>query len=312
MRIAVLGTGRMGRLRAAALAGRPEVGEVVLAGGDAARTQAAADASGARAATVPDALASAPDGVVVASATAQHREQLEACARLGGVPVLCEKPIALTVRDTRATVELLREAGVPVQVGFQRRFDPTVRAARDAAASGRLGTLASLRISVHDADPPPARFIPTSGGIFRDMHVHDFDLARWLTGREVASAFATGAVRVFERFARHGDVDTSAIVLELDDGMPVVIDGARHHPRGYGVRLELVGSRDAVAMGSDGRTWSSFEERFADAFVAETAAFVALVRDGGDSACPPEAALEALRVAEACDRSRAEGRPVAI
>jgi myo-inositol 2-dehydrogenase/D-chiro-inositol 1-dehydrogenase len=165
---------------------------------------------------------------------------------------------------------------------------------------------------VHDAQPPPEHFLPTSGGIFRDMHVHDFDLARWLTGREIATAFAAGAVRGFERFARHGDVDTSAVVLAMDDGMPVVVDGARHHPRGYGVGLELRGSLDAVAVGFDGRTWASFEERFADAFVAETAAFVALVCDGGDSACPPEAALEALRVAEACDRSRAEGRPVAV
>src|SRR5206468_1205335 len=131
-------------------------------------------------------------------------------------------------------------------VGFQRRFDPEIAAARAAG----VGTPYSMRITARDADPAEEHYIPGSGGIFRDMHVHDFDLVRWFTGREVATVYAVGAVRGFERFAR--------------------------------------------------------------AFAAETDAFVGLVRDGGDSPCPPESALEALRVAEACERSRAEGRPVAM
>ena len=230
------------------------------------------------------------------------------------------------MEDTEATVDLLRGAGVPVQIGFQRRFDPAIRAARDEAAAGRLGTLYVLRITVRDAEPPPEHFIGPSGGIFRDMHVHDFDLARWISGREAATVFATGAVRGFARFAAHGDVDTSAVVLTMDDGMPVVIDGSRHDPRGYDMRLEILGSRDVVAVGLDERTplrrlpdgdgpaasWASFEERFAEAFAAETEAFLKLVREGGQSACPPETALQALRIAEACDRSRAEGRAVAV
>jgi myo-inositol 2-dehydrogenase/D-chiro-inositol 1-dehydrogenase len=143
------------------------------------------------------------------------------------------------------------------------------------------------------------------------MHVHDFDLARWISGHEVATVYAVGAVRGFERFARHGDVDTSAVVLTMDDGMPVTIDGSRHDPRGYDVRIELLGSDDAVAVGADPLP-GSFAERFAAAFVAETDAFLRLVCDGGASPCPPESALEALRVAVACDLSRAEGRPVSI
>jgi myo-inositol 2-dehydrogenase/D-chiro-inositol 1-dehydrogenase len=160
------------------------------------------------------------------------------------------------------------------------------------------------------------------------MHVHDFDLARWLSGRDVALVYATGAVREHERFARHGDVDTAAILLTMDDGMPVTIDGLRHDPRGQDVRVEAVGSRDAVVCGMGERTplrslepgaaapsapgWESAWDRFADAFVAETAAFVALVRDGGESPCPPDAALQALRIAVACDRSRAAGVPVPV
>jgi myo-inositol 2-dehydrogenase/D-chiro-inositol 1-dehydrogenase len=317
MRIAVLGTGRMAALRVPLLR---EHAEVVVAGGDAARTAEFAGRVGAEAAGVEKALASSPDGVVVASSTERHASQLLAAASLG-VPVLCEKPIALTVSDTRAAVEALSRSGAVVQVGFQRRFDPGLAAAR----AHDVGTPYSLRITARDAEPAAEHYIPGSGGIFRDMHVHDFDLARWITGREVATVYAVGAVRGFERFARHGDADTTAIVLTLDDGMPVLIDGSRHDPRGYDVRMELLGSADAIAVGLDERTpltpaggsppvatWGSFAERFADAFVAETEAFVSLVRDGGESPCPPESALEALRVAVACDVSRAEGRVVAM
>ncbi len=317
MRVAVLGTGRMAAQRAALLRGRAEV---LLAGGDPERTAAVAADCGAAPVTVAQALAGAPDGVVVASSTERHAEQLLAAAGLG-VPVLCEKPIALTVADTRAAVEALAGAGATVQVGFQRRFDPGFAEARRRG----VGTRYSMRITARDAEPSQEHYIGGSGGIFRDLHVHDFDMARWITGREVATVYATGAVRGFERFARHGDVDTSAIALTMDDGMPVLIDGSRHDPRGYDVRMELLGSEDALAVGLDERTplarlgapppadpWRSFAERFADAFARETAAFLDLVRDGGESPCPPESALEALRVAVACDRSRAEGRAVSM
>jgi myo-inositol 2-dehydrogenase/D-chiro-inositol 1-dehydrogenase len=322
MRVAVLGTGRMAVRRAELLARHPDVAGVTIAGSDRQRTADVAAACGAHPSTVPDALARSPDAVVIASATADHARHLRDCAALG-VPVFCEKPLALEVHEARSLIEALDAAAVTVQMGFQRRFDPALRAAREQAASGRLGTLCSVRITARDAAPPPERFIGRSGGIFRDMHVHDADLARWVTGREVAAVYATGAVRVHERFARHGDVDTSAILMTMDDGLPVLIDGSRQDPRGYDVRLEVLGSRDAVVAGLDERTplrslepsgvrprpapWTSFLERFAGAFAAETGAFVALVRDGGDSPCPPRDALAALEVAVACERSRTEG-----
>jgi len=204
MRIAVLGTGRMGSARAKLL--RSE--EVLLAGGDPARTAAVAAACGATPVTVEEALAGTPDGVVVASATDRHAEHLLAAAELG-VPVLCEKPIALTVEDTRAAVEALARTGATVQVGFQRRFDPGFAAAREAD----VGTRYSLRITARDADPAEEHYIPGSGGIFRDMHVHDFDLARWISGREVATVYATGAVRGFERFARQYGETRAALAV---------------------------------------------------------------------------------------------------
>jgi myo-inositol 2-dehydrogenase/D-chiro-inositol 1-dehydrogenase len=285
----------MGELRARLLGADAEV---VLAGGDAERTRRVADAVGARAATVEEALGERPDAVVIASATDRHPEHIRLAAALG-VPVLCEKPLALTLDEARDAVEAL--AGVPAQIGFQRRFDPD----RDASIS-------------------PEHFIPGSGGMFRDMHVHDFDLARWLTGREVARVYATGTVRKHERYARHGDVDTAAIVLTMDDGVLITIDGLRHDPRGQDVRVEIAGSEDVVAAGYSDRTalrgldgwspaaagWESSWDRFADAFVAETEAFVGLARDGGEPPCSPADAIAALEVAVACDRSRATGLPV--
>jgi myo-inositol 2-dehydrogenase / D-chiro-inositol 1-dehydrogenase len=198
VRFAVLGTGRMGGLRAALLAGRADVEEVVLAGGDRARTAVAAERAGARAATVEEALGAAPDGVVVASATARHGEHLRACAELGA-PVLCEKPLALTVADTEALIETLERAGVVAQIGFQRRFDPGVRALHALVADGAVGTVYSVRITARDAEPSPEHFIPTSGGMFRDMHVHDSTSragsrgARWPRSTPTAPCVRTSA-----------------------------------------------------------------------------------------------------------------------
>ena len=314
MRVAVLGTGRMGELRARTLGPHAEV---VLAGGDAERTRRVAEAAGARAATVDEALEERPDAVVIASATDRHPEHIRAAAALG-VPVLCEKPLALTLETAREAVEVLD--GVPAQIGFQRRFDAGLQALRAAD----VGTVYSLRITDRDASISPEHYIPGSGGLFRDMHVHDFDLARWLTGHEVARVYATGTVRKHERYARHGDIDTAAIVLTMDDGVLVTVDGTRHDPLGQDIRVEIAGSEDVVVAGLSDRSplrgvdgwtpagagWESSYERFADAYVAETEAFVTLVREGGESPCSPHDALVALEVAVACDRSRATGLPV--
>jgi myo-inositol 2-dehydrogenase / D-chiro-inositol 1-dehydrogenase len=217
---------------------------------------------------------------------------------------------------------------VELQIAFQRRFDPGFRRARDLVAGGGLGTVYSLRMSAHDHEPSDERYIPTSGGIFRDLHVHDFDMARWLTGLEAVEVYATGSVRAWERFARFDDVDTSAIVVTLAGGVPVLVSGSRHDPAGYDFRAEILGSEASVAVGIDdrtpllslepgveppsGRPYVGFLDRFREAFLAETAAFVDLVHGRGPNLCPPAEALEALRVAEACDRSWRERRPVAL
>src|SRR5262249_2643958 len=148
---------------------------------------------------IADALEAPLDAAVVSTPTATHGELLERLVQRG-IPVLCEKPLAVSVAESRRLAELIDRSTVAVQLAFQRRHDPHYRAARDAIMSGEMGTLYSLRLAAHDAEPSPEHYIPTSGGIFRDLHVHDFDLARWLTREEVVEVFAIGSVRHWERF----------------------------------------------------------------------------------------------------------------
>jgi myo-inositol 2-dehydrogenase / D-chiro-inositol 1-dehydrogenase len=317
----------MGAFRARALAEHPEVEQVFVGSHDPDRARELSDAVGGRGGTIDTVLGEELDALVISTVTAEHPEHVAAGAQRG-LPMLCEKPISIELADTEATLELVRKAGVELQIAFMRRFDAGFRRARELVCAGALGTLYSVRMCAHDHEPADERFIATSGGIFADLHVHDFDMARWLTGREVSEVFATGTVRAWEAYGRQDDVDVSAMVLTMDDGLPVVITGARHDPTGYDFRAEILGSGDSIAVGVDGRTpihsaqpdgppppadpYVGFLDRFSDAFVAETAAFADLVLGRGPNLCPPEEALSALRVAVACERSWWEHRPVAL
>ena len=193
MRIGLIGTGRIGALHAATLAGLPEVSSVVLTDADRDRAAEVAERSGAELADGVDELLTAGlDGLVIATATSSHPELIRRGVA-AGLPVFCEKPVAADVEGTLDVIKTT--AGVPVQIGFQRRFDPGYQAARAAARSGSLGWLHTIRSTTLDPAPPPAGYIPGSGGIFRDCAVHDFDSIRWVTGREVTSVYATGANR---------------------------------------------------------------------------------------------------------------------
>lgn len=327
MQIGILGTGRMGAFRARALAAHPEVERVVVGSHDPDRASRLAAEIGARGATIEEVLAEDLDALVVSTVTAEHPEHIAAGAERG-LPMLCEKPISIDLADTEATIELVREAGIELQIAFMRRFDPGFRRARELVSSGALGTLYSLRMCAHDHEPADERYIRTSGGIFCDLHVHDFDMARWLTGREIKEVFAIGAVRALEAYGRCDDVDSAAMLLTMDDGLPVVVTGARQDPVGYDFRTELLGSGDSIVVGVDRRTpvhsvepsappppldpYRGFLDRFSQAFADETAAFVDLVLGRAANQCPPQEALIALRVAVACDRSWRERRVVGV
>jgi myo-inositol 2-dehydrogenase / D-chiro-inositol 1-dehydrogenase len=333
MRIGLAGAGRIGARHAETLSELPEVESVVIADADPARATELADKHGVQAVDGVDALfATGFDGLVVAAATDAHAELVMRAAATGR-PVFCEKPVAPDVLGTLQVIEAVAEAGVVAQIGFQRRFDTGHAQIRSAVRAGSLGWLHTLRSCTFDPAPPPAAYVPGSGGLFRDCVVHDIDAIRFITGREIVQAVAVGANRGADFFAASGDVDTAAALLTLDDDTIALVSATRYNGAGYDVRLEAFGSRDSLVTGLDERTpltpadaslttagslttptraYGGFLERFAPAYRAELGAFIALVAGRGENRCPPEDALEALYVAEACERSRTDGRIVMI
>ena len=327
MRIALLGAGRIGRLHGRVLAAQTEVSEIIVADVDPGRArELAAEFNGRAVESVEEALDDA-DAVVIATPTDVHATLVRAAVERG-LPTFCEKPLAFDLGETADLVGRVERAGVPLQVGFQRRFDPAYREARRLVEAGELGIVYLVRLIAHDHEPPPDAYIPTSGGLFRDSSIHDFDALRWVTGQEVVEVYATGSVRAFDAFARHGDVDTGAAILRLGDGTLGVLGQTRHDPRGYDVRMEVVGSRDSVTVGLGPRTpirslepdaatapeaaWTGFLDRFEVAYTEELRAFVQVARGAIPSPCTAQDALEAMRISVAATQSLANGRPVRL
>ena len=328
VRIGLAGVGRIGAFHAETLSGLDQVESVVLADAYPGRAAAVAGRLGLEVADSLPALFSAGlDGLVIAAATEVHPALIIAAVEVG-LPVFCEKPVAVDLAGTRAVLRRVEGAGVPVHIGFQRRFDPGFALARDAVQSGRLGWVHTLRASTLDPAPPPPEYIATSGGLFRDCSVHDFDAIRWVTGREVVEVYAVGVNRGEDFFRAAGDVDTCAALLTLDDDTIAVVSGTRYNAAGYDVRLEVLGAKDSISVGLDDRlplrsaepgvTWPAgtpygqFMERFRGAYAAELAAFTDVVAGRVPSPCTVRDALEASCVAQACELSRAEHRPVTL
>lgn len=328
LHLGVVGVGRIGLFHARTLLALDGVARLTIADVDAARARRVAAELGVGVAEAPEELVQdRVDALVIATSTPGHAPMLSLAAR-SGLPAFCEKPVSLDLATLDGLVEQVEDAGTLVQIGFQRRFDAGYRAAHDAVAAGELGTLLVLRAATHDPAPPPEEYVAASGGIFRDLHIHDFDAIRFVTGEEIVEVYADGAVRETAWFEHHGDVDAATAVLRLGGGALAAVTGTRHDPLGYDVRLELLGTRDSIAVGVDersplrsvepgggaphGRGYAGFLDRFETAYRDELATFVATVRDGGPSPCPLAEARAALAVALAADRSRAERRPVSI
>ncbi|RYJ29589.1 myo-inositol 2-dehydrogenase [Streptomyces sp. L-9-10] len=328
MRIGLIGTGRIGTFHADVLSRHPDVGSLVVADTDSDRAAKIADRTGSTAAaSVDEIFSQGLDAVVIASATASHADLISRAAR-AGLPAFCEKPIALDLPGTLGALGEVESAGTVLQLGFMRRFDAGYGAARELVRSGRLGRLHTVRAITSDPAPPPAAYLPLSGGLYRDCLVHDFDIMRWVTGREVVEVYATGSDAGPAMFREAGDVDTAAAVLTLDDGTLATATATRCNGAGYDVRMELAGELDQVAVGLDDRTpitstepkgppapgspWPGFLERFAPAYEAELDAFLKVVSGELENPCDGREALHALRIAEACERSRRERRPVRL
>jgi myo-inositol 2-dehydrogenase/D-chiro-inositol 1-dehydrogenase len=328
LHVGVVGVGRIGVFHVQTLVALDGVSRITVADADPTRAAEVAREFALTAVESPEALVDAPvDALVIATATPGHAPLLRAAAG-AALPAFCEKPVALELAALEDVMADVERAGILVQVGFQRRFDDGYRTAREAVAAGRLGTLLVVRAATHDPAPPAEAYIAHSGGIFRDLHIHDFDAVRWVTGQEIVEVYADGAVRETPWFADHDDVDTAVAVVRLSDGALGILSGTRHDPLGYDVRLEIFGTGDSIAVGLDERSpirsaerggtapspagYANFMERFEHAYRAELAAFVETVQAGAESACTLEEARAALVAALAADRSRAERRPVPI
>lgn len=336
MRIGVLGVGRIGSFHANTLRDLPAVDAVVVADADPHRARDVAARLGvettAQGAGEPgpdgpldDLISAGIDALVIAASTAEHPRLI--CRGVdAGLPVFCEKPVAPT---SSGTLEVVKYAnGAEVQIGFQRRFDAGLLAAREAARSGAVGWVHTIRATTLDPTPPPASYIPGSGGIFRDCAVHDFDVIRWLAGQEITQVYAAGANRGEEYFRAAGDVDTASALLTLDDGTIAVVSCTRYNAAGYDVRLEVLGSKGSICAGLNDRmplrsadpgsripagpAVTQSMERFRDAYVAELAAFTEVAAGRAKSSCTLRDALETSYVAEACDLSRQRSAPVSV
>jgi myo-inositol 2-dehydrogenase/D-chiro-inositol 1-dehydrogenase len=328
MRLGLIGLGRIGAFHARTLTELARVDSLVVTDAVAARTAHVAETTGAEPVGSPaELLAAGVDGVLISAATGAHPELLLAAVD-AGLPVFCEKPLAADIADAVTVAQRLSGRDARVQIGFPRRFDAGYQAARAAVAAGELGWLHSIRATTLDPAPPPSDYVRSSGGIFRDCAVHDFDAIRWVSGAEVVEVYAVGGNRGGEFFAEAGDVDTSAATLTLDDGTLALVSNTRYNRRGYDVRLELHGSRDSIAVGLDGGLplrsvepgvtfpsgppHSFFMDRLARAFRAELAAFTELVAGERSSPCTVADALAASRIAEAATLSQREHRPIRL
>lgn len=325
-RIGLLGVGRIGIMHARILA--PKVESLVVADVVPERARQTADELGARVRSVEDFFDSDDlDGVVLATPTDAHARHIEAAVRLG-VPIFCEKPVALDIASTERANAAAKSAGVPVHIGFQRRFDAAYAAARERLAAGKIGELRRVHMHTLDQAPAAREFLAASGGIFTDCLIHDFDALRWVTGREVEEVFAFGTDLGLPDFADFSDVCETVLALRLTGGALATAHSSRFNGAGYDVRMEVHGTEGTDVVGMDerlpvrslepgvaypsGEPWVDFIARFADCYERELEAFLDVVAGKGEVPSTIDDAVASLRVAEACAASCREGRPVKV
>ena len=332
LRIGVIGVGRIGRMHAGLIAHQvpgAALGAVFDAHEPLAR-DVAAELGVPAVGAVHEIFDSELDAVAICSSSDTHVELMVAAAQAGKA-VFCEKPVSLDLAELDRALGAVQDAGggagVPFQIGFNRRFDPAHASVREAVASGAVGEPHLVRISSRDPAPPPLEYVKSSGGLFLDMMIHDFDMARYVTGTEVVEVFARGAVRVDPLFAEAGDIDTALVTLVHEDGCLTAIDNSRRAAYGYDQRVEVFGSEGMAASENPCAHTGSvitaagvkrppnpyfFLERYLPSYVREWEAFVDAVKRGEDPPVSTADARAPLVIGLAAGRSLREGRPVRV
>ena len=318
LNLAIIGAGRMGQVHAKAVANDPNctIGAIVDPFPESA--EALAKLHDCRSMSIEEVAADTSiDSVIICSPTDTHADFIEIFARAGKA-VFCEKPIDLSVERVEACLAVVKETGAKLMIGFNRRFDPAFAAAKAAIDDGSIGEVEQLVITSRDPSPPPENYIKVSGGIFRDMNIHDLDMARFLLGEEPATVFARGSVLTDPAIGALGDFDSTTIMLTTASGKQCLINGSRRSTYGYDQRADVHGSLGTVCVDNPPlisvRTGSEsgykspplqdfFMTRYVDSYAAEIAAFVDCVTNNREPSPSGEDGLKALRLAEAALKS---------
>jgi myo-inositol 2-dehydrogenase/D-chiro-inositol 1-dehydrogenase len=327
LRTAVLGAGRIGKMHAELLARQVPGASLAMVqdiNGDAARA-VGEQLDAPHTTDVDKVLSSADvDAVAICSSTDTHVPFMIAAANAGKA-IFCEKPISLDLAKVDEALAVIKSSAVPFQVGFNRRFDAAHASVRAAVIDGSVGDLHMVRITSRDPAPPPIPYIKVSGGIFLDMMIHDFDMARFISGSEVVDVYAQGAVRVDPAIGEAGDLDTAVVMLRHDNGCITTIDNSRQAVYGYDQRVEAFGSGGLAAsdnpLNHTGMRRSAagtisqtipyfFLDRYIPSYVEEWRTFVAYVADGGDSPVGPDDGRAPLVIGLAAWKSYRENRLV--
>ena len=328
LRIGLIGTGRIGQVHAANIAADRNATLAWVADPFLEGAQRVVERFGGRATADADAVFAADDvdAVLIASPTATHIDLIEKAVERG-IPVLCEKPIDLDITRVEALRAKVAASGVPVALGFNRRFDPAFAEVRARVADGEIGALEQLTIISRDPAAPPADYVAVSGGIFRDMTIHDFDMARFFLP-DIVEVSAIGTTTFDEGAREHGDFDTAVVTLRAASGAIVTIINSRHSAVGYDQRLEAFGAAGSLQVANrstslvshssaarvDARTpyEDFFLQRYAEAYAAELASFITLARGGASNSSTFEDGRAALILADAAQQSATEGGSVAV
>jgi myo-inositol 2-dehydrogenase/D-chiro-inositol 1-dehydrogenase len=327
IRVALFGAGRIGTIHAASVGAYPgtELSYVVDVNSEAAESLSAK--FGARAVSVEEALGDPEiDLTMICSSTDTHADLIEKSARAGKA-IFSEKPIDLSLERVRACLEVVKESGAKLMVGFNRRFDPNFLSLKEQLASGAIGTPELVTIASRDPGAPPPEYLKVSGGLFRDMTIHDFDMARWLLEEEPAYVYASGAALVDPRIEEFNDLDTAVVTLTCESGKMAVITNSRRATYGYDQRIEVHGSGGMLSAGNvlehtvvrateegqvAGKPMHFFLKRYAAAYHNEFASLITALRAGGEITPSGDDGEKALRLAEAAFESLKSGSRITL
>jgi myo-inositol 2-dehydrogenase / D-chiro-inositol 1-dehydrogenase len=328
VRFGVIGAGRIGKVHAKTIASNPRAKLAYIADAMPKAAQDLAALHGAKVASVDEIMkATDVDAVLIGSPTCFHAEQIQAASKAGKA-IMCEKPVSLSVETIRQTLEVVKANKSILMIGFNRRFDPNFAEAERRIRAGAVGAIELVTVISRDPAPPPAEYVKGSGGLFRDMMIHDFDLARFLMGEEFVVVNALGSALVDKAIGEAGDVDTAAVQMQTASGRIAVITNSRRATYGYDQRLEVHGSKGMIHAKNVHNTTveildetgyradpiqNFFLERYGAAYANELDTFIAAVESGNRDPRPSGFdGLQAQKLAEAATESWKTGKPVKV